>query len=164
MRILEQSEYVLTLQNSAINFWFGNICLLFSGPLLIIVLIASPGGWWGSLYLVLLAVGFLAGLTNIWASDVVRICSFNKTLRKVTVKCYGLQAKIKDFPFQNVRAVEVRKSPFYAYGAVLESAQLWLITEHCGAISLSDGYDSVASSEAIATQIREFLSLKDRSL
>lgn len=164
MRILEQSEDILTLQNSAIDFWTGNIFLLFSSLLLIIVLIASPIGWWGSIYLVLLAAGFLLALTSIWASDVVKVCSFNKTLRKATVKYFGLQAKIKDFPLQNVRAVEVRKSTGYAYGAVLESAQLWLVIGNFGAISLSDGYDSVVSSEAIANQIREFLSLKERSL
>ncbi|MBD2069518.1 hypothetical protein H6F93_18650 [Leptolyngbya sp. FACHB-671] len=164
MRILEQSENVLTLQNSAINYWFGNISLLFTGPLLIIVLIASPSGWWGSLCFVLLAVGFLLALTNLWASDVVRICSFNKTLRKVTIKYYGFQAKIEEFPSQNVRAVEVRKSPFYAYGATLESARLWLIIGNFGAIPLSDGYDCVALSEVIAYQIREFLGLRTRSM
>lgn len=164
MRILEQSEDVLTLQNSALEFWFGNICFLFSCLLLIIVLIAASSGWWSFLCLVLLAVAFLSALKNLWASDAIKVCSFNKTLGKVTFKYYGLQAKIKDFPLQNVRTVEIRKNISYAYGAILETAEIWLVTENFGTISLSDGCDSVASSEVIANQIREFLSLRSRSM
>ncbi|MBD2563005.1 MULTISPECIES: hypothetical protein [Nostoc] len=52
-------------------------------------------------------------------------CSFNKALGRVTIKFQGLQTKIKDLPLQDIRAVEVRKTTGFAYGAVIENYQFY---------------------------------------
>ncbi len=163
MRILEQSKDVLTLQNPARDFWFGNIFFLFSSPL-IMLLLAGFGGWSIFLCLFLLASTFLLALTNIWASNIVKVCSFDKTLSKVTVKYHGLQVKIKDFPLQNVRKIEVIKSTGFAYGAVLEHYHLRLVTKNSVAITLSGEYVTEALLEAIASRVQEFLNLRNRSM
>lgn len=163
MRILEQSKNVLILQNPARDFWFGNIFLLFSSSL-IMLLLAGFSGWFIFFCLFLLASTFLLALTNIWASKVVKVCSFDKTLSKVTVKYHGLQAKIKDFPLQNVRKIEVTKRIAVAYGAVLEHYYLSLVTGNSKPITLSEEYVTETSLEAIASRVQEFLNLRDRSM
>ncbi|MBW4430062.1 MAG: hypothetical protein KME50_38420 [Nostoc desertorum CM1-VF14] len=160
MKILEQTEDVLTLQNPARDFWFGMIFLLFGSPpaIVLFAMNAMSGGWWGFLYLLVVTGGFCLALQQIWASDVVKVCSFNKALSKVTVKYHGLQTKIKDFPLQDVRRVEVRHRIGFAYGCAFEGHQLWLVTRNFNRnISLSEEGNNKASLEALANRVREFL-------
>jgi hypothetical protein len=160
MRILEQTRDVLTLQNPARDFWFGNVCLFFSG-LPIMVLLAMQGGWW-LLLLFVMAGSFWLSLRQIWTSDVVKNCSFNKALDRVTIKFHGLQPKIKDLQFQEIRGVEVRKRTYFYYG-VTESSQLWLVTRCTKDIPLSEEIynNNSASLDAITDQVQEFLSLSN---
>jgi hypothetical protein len=167
MRILEQTKDVLTLQNPARDFWFGNLFLFFGSPPIMVVLAISKTGW-KFLYLPIIAGGFCLALKQIWASDVVKVCRFNKSLRKITIEYHGLQTKTKDFPLQDVQA-EVIKSTRLTYGAGLKSLELWLVDKKSFAniIALSEVCHhkaSKASLEAIVNQIREFLRLSDRSM
>ncbi|MBW4569804.1 MAG: hypothetical protein KME31_17785 [Tolypothrix carrinoi HA7290-LM1] len=161
MRILEQTNHVLTLYESARDFWFGTIYLLFSSPLLMVLscVIVSSGGWWGFLLLLLTAGVFYLALQNVWKSNVVKHCSFNKALGRVTIKFHGLQTKIKDLPLQEIRAVEVRKRTGFAYGTVFENYELWLVTRYDKDILLSEQYYRNTLLKPIADQVREFLSL-----
>jgi hypothetical protein len=161
MRILEQTENVLTLQNPARDFWFGNIFLFFSGPPIIILLTMQGGRWFLSSFLVA-GLSWLA-LQQIWASDVVKNCSFNQALDRVTVEFHGLQTKIKDFRLKEIQRVEVRKRAAFYY-EVVEVSQLCLVTRYAEAIPLSEEHysrnnNASASLEDIAGQVREFLSL-----
>lgn len=157
MKILEQSEDILTLQNPGRDFWFGMIFLLFAS-LPVMVLFAMSSGWWGFLYLLVVTGGFCLVLQQTWASDVIKVCSFNKVLSKVTVKYHGLQTKIKDFPLQDVGTVEVRHRTGFAYGCAFERYQLWLVTKNFNRdISLSEEGNNKASLEALANRVREFL-------
>lgn len=161
MRILEETEDVLRLQNPARDFWFGNIYLFFSGPPMMILL-AMLGGWLFILFFVVAGLFWLA-LQQIWTSDVVKNCSFNKALGRVTIEFHGLQTKIKDLRLQEIRRVEVRKRTAFYYG-VVEVSQLWLVTKYAKAIPLSEErysrYNNASASlETIADEVREFLSL-----
>jgi hypothetical protein len=160
MRILEQTKDVLTLQNPAKDFWFGMIVLLLSGPP-VVVLLAMIGGWLGFLSL-FVAGGFCLALKQMWASDVVKICSFNKAFGKITVRYHGVQTKIKELSLQYVQTVEVKHTTGFAYGCRFERYQLWLVTkEFKGAISLSEEVNTKASLETFASQVREFLMLNN---
>ncbi|MFS0517355.1 hypothetical protein ACEYW6_21930 [Nostoc sp. UIC 10607] len=75
--------------------------------------------------LLLTAFGFYIALQEVWKLHVVKDCSFNKALGRVTIKFHGLQTKIKDLPLQDIRAVEVRKTTGFAYGAVIENYQFY---------------------------------------
>lgn len=162
MKILEQTTVVLTLQDSASDFWFGNIFLLLSLPPMI--LLAMDSGWW---FLVLFGIAgiFWLVLPQIWASEKVQTCSFNKALDRVIIKFHGLQPEIKDLRLQEVRGIEVRKRTDFYYG-VVEVSQLYLVTRYAKAIPLSEEHyrrdnNASASLEAIANQVREFLSLNE---
>ncbi|MBD2606716.1 hypothetical protein H6G81_19800 [Scytonema hofmannii FACHB-248] len=161
MRILEQTNNVLTLHQSSRNFWFETICVLFSSLFFMVFscVIVSCGGWWGFLLLLLTAGVFYLALQNVWKSNVVKDCSFNKTLGRVTIKFHGLQTKIKDLPLQEIRAVEVRKRTGFAYGSVFENYELWLVTRYAKDILLSQQYYRNTLLEPLADQVREFLSL-----
>lgn len=157
MRILEQTENVLRLQNPARDYWFGNIYLLFSSPPMMILL-AMLGGWCFLLFFVVAGVFWLK-LQEIWTSDVVKNCSFNKALNRVTIEFHGLQTKIKDLRLQEIRGVEVRKRTAFSYGPV-EVSQLWLVTRYPEAIPLSEEhYNNASSLKTITDRVREFLSL-----
>lgn len=161
MRILEQTENVLRLQNPARDFWFGNISLFFS-CLTMMILLAMHGGWW-FLWFFIVAGLFWLVLQQIWTSDVVKNCSFNKALDRVTIEFHGLQTKIKDLRLQEIRGVEVRKRTAFYYG-VVEVSQLWLVTRYAEAIPLSEErysrYNNASASlETITDRVREFLSL-----
>jgi hypothetical protein len=164
MRILEQTNDILTIQNPGREFWLSNIFMLFGGtPVLVIVALIMSNTWWSFPYFFIAAGGFYLALKQIWASDVVKVCSFNKAVSRVTVKCHGLQAKVKDFPLQDVQTIEVRKSSSYAFGVVLENYQLYLISRNFGDILLSEENGIKAIIEASANRVQEFLSLRDRS-
>lgn len=163
MRILEQTKDVLTLQNSAINFWFGAIAAL-CGSLFCMILIAGATGWWQNFWLVV-GGGFCLALQQIWSSNVVKVCSFNKTLRKVTIKFHGLQGKSKDFSVRDIQKIEVRKRTGFAYGVVIERYQLWLVTRSFATpIPLSEEEHNEVLLEEIANLIRECLSLNNHPI
>lgn len=163
MRILEQTKDVLTLQNSAINFWFGAIAAL-CGSLFSIILIAGATGWWQNLWLVV-GAGFCLALQQIWSSNVVKVCSFNKPLRKVTVKFYGLQGKTKDFSVRDIQKIEVKKTTGFAYGVVMERYQLCLVTRSFAIpIPLSEQHYNEVLLEEIANRMRECLSLNNHPI
>ncbi|HEY9601678.1 MAG TPA: hypothetical protein V6C85_08715 [Allocoleopsis sp.] len=158
MRILEQTKDVLTLQNSAINYWFGTIAALF-GSLFGMLLIAGMTGWWQNLWLVV-GGGFCLALQQIWSSNVVKVCSFNRTLRKVTVKFHGLPGKTKDFFVRDIQKIEVRKTTGFAYGVALERYQLWLVTRSSATtIPLSEEHPNQVLLESLANLSQECLSL-----
>ncbi len=161
MRILEQTEDVLSLQNPAGDFWFRNIYFFFSGPPTMICL-AMLGGWWFLLFFVVAGLFWLA-LQRIWTSDVVNVCSFNKIPGNVAIRYHGLQPGLQlfntSFPLEDVQTVEVKKTTGYIYGAAVEKYQLWLVTRRFRRIALSEECRNGASLETIANQVREFLSL-----
>lgn len=163
MRILEQTKDVLTLQNSAINFWFGAIAAL-CGSLFGMLLIAGTTGWWQNLWLVVVC-GFCLALQQIWSSNVVKVCSFNKPLRKVTIEFHGLQGKTKNFSVRDIQKIEVRKTTGFAYGVSLERYQLWLVTRSFATpIPLSEEHYDQILLEDIANVIRECLSLNNHPI
>lgn len=161
MRILEKSEDVLTLQNPAKDFWFGNIIILVSG--LIITIVLAMSGEWGFVLFFVIAVGWWLVLNQTWASDIVNVCSFNKTLGSVSIRHHGLQSELQQpnisFPLEDVQKVEVKKTTGYIYGIAVETYQLWLVTKRFHRIALSEEYNDGASLETIANQVREVLSL-----
>jgi hypothetical protein len=96
MKILEQSENVLTLQSSAIGFWVEKTLILFSfsfSLFFVVVMASTARAWWVFPFFFLVAIGFCEALADIWKNSIVNFCSFNKALCKVTIKYYGLQAK-----------------------------------------------------------------------
>jgi hypothetical protein len=100
MRILEQTESILTLQNSAKYFLRENIILvLFGYPLVIIfpLFIVSYGIWWGFVCLVIGGFLFCTAVQETWTNNLIKDCSFNKNLGTVTIKFHGLKTKIKYF-------------------------------------------------------------------
>lgn len=161
MKILEKYENVLTLQNPAKDFWFGNIMVLVSG--LIITIVLAISGRWGFVLFFVIAVGWWLVLSQTWASDIVNVCSFNKTLGSVSIKYHGLQSELQQinisFPLEDVQTVEVKKTTGYIYGTAVESYQLWLVTRRFRRIALSEEYNNGASLETIANQVREVLSI-----
>lgn len=159
MRILEQTTDVLTLQNPARDFWFGIICLLLGGLFGIGLLAELTGGW--RLFGVITVVScFCLALPQIWSSNVVKACTLNQALSKVTVKFHGLQGKTIDFPIQHIQRIEVRQWTSFAYGATLERYQLWLVTRNSATtVPLSEEYHRQVVLEAMADRIREFLSI-----
>lgn len=158
MRILEKSEDVLTLQNPARDFWFGNIFMLISAPFVMVISVIS-GGWYFVLFFVI-ALGWWLALALIWSSNEVNICSFNKTLGNVTIRYHGLKPRLQQidttFPLEDVQTVEVKKTTGYIYGTAVERYQLWLVTRRFRRIALSEEYHNGASLETIANQVREF--------
>lgn len=158
MRILEQTKEVLTLQNPARDFWFGKIVLFF-GILFIMVLLAMSDMWWFLLFSVIASFWLLQ---PIWTSNLVKNCSFDKALDRVTIEFHGLHPKIKSLRLDEIRKIEVRKRIGFLYGAV-EVSQLWLITDYAEAFPLSEEYYSrhnniSAPLGVITDQVREFLS------
>ncbi|PSN14206.1 hypothetical protein C7293_12735 [filamentous cyanobacterium CCT1] len=161
MRILEQTEVVLTLQNLAIVFWLDNIFPLLS--LLFVIIVFAVNGEWRLLLFFGVAGLFWLISQQIWTSDQVKKCSFDKALDRVVIEFYGLQPKTKVLRLQEIRGAEVRKRTGFYYGAI-EVSQIWLVTNHSKAIPLSGEHYSrcenvSVSLEAIADQVQEFLSL-----
>lgn len=159
MRILEQTEDVLTLQNPARDFWFGKILLFFS-ILFIMILLAMFGRWW---FLLFFAVSGFWLLQPIWTIDLVKNCSFDKALDRVTIEFHGLQTKTKSWRLHEIQKVEVRKRIGFSYGAI-EASQLWFVTRYAESFPLSEEYyrryNDVSFSTplgVITDQIREFL-------
>ena len=169
MRILEQTEDVLTLQNLAIDFWFGLICCFFGCPPMMILsgpmmILSGMFGGLSFLFSFLFAGLWCIAVQQIWASDVVKNCSFNKTLNRVTIEFHGLQPKAKVLRFREIQRVEVRKNIKIVHGTVIPTSQLWLVTKYAEAIPLSEEYhnynDNIPDSlKDITTQIRKILSL-----
>jgi hypothetical protein len=156
MKIIEKTNDVLTLRDLAIDHWLGMAFLFFGGPPLI-VMFAMLGGWW-HLGIPLFFWCFGLSLQQIWASDVVKECSFNKAIGKGTIKFHGLKTKIKEFSLQGAQ-VEVRETTAIVYGTVSVHSHLWLITQIYGDVPLSAEGSIVRpdKAKAIAEQVQEFL-------
>lgn len=161
MKILEQTNHILMLHQSSNNFWLGTIFSLFNSLFFMILsFLISYARWWGFI-LLLTATGLcIIALQQVWKSDVVKDCSFDKAFDRVTIRFHGLQTEIKDLPLQYIRAVQVRETIGFAYGAVIKNYDLWLVTKYGESIRLSEKYNKVLL-EAIADQVREFLSLSN---
>lgn len=165
MRILEQTTDIITLQNPARDFWFGKLFLFFGCPTMM-VLFAMVGGWFFLLSF-LFAVTWWLAFQQIWTSDVVKNCSFNKALNRVTIEFHGLRTKMKVLQLQEIKRVEVRKRIGFGYGVVIETSRLWLVTKYAEAIPLSEEHNSCnshasASLKTITGQVRKILSLSSR--
>jgi hypothetical protein len=125
--------------------------------------LAMLGGWWFLLFFVVAGLLWLI-LQQIWKSDVVKNCRFDKALDRVIVEFHGLQTKIKSLQLQEIRGVEVRKRTAFYYVDV-EVSQLWLVTRYAEDIPLSEEHysrNASASLEAITDQVQEFLSLSSQ--
>jgi hypothetical protein len=161
MRIVEQTEYVLTLQNSSRDFWCEKIVLILGCPIyiaLIFTVTDSSTGWFRVLFLFILLLGFFLGLQEAWSSNVVRLCSFNKALNRINIKFYGIEPITKNFSIGEMQALEVRETAQAHYGVIFKWSQLWLVTRS-ERFFLSD-----TRAEEIADRVREFLLPIDRPI
>jgi hypothetical protein len=164
MRIIEHTKDILILYNSARDFWFGNIFILFFCPPCFVLLLVVIGNiWWKFLWLFIIATTFFIVLKQIWASDVVKFCSFNKSCRKITIEYHGFQAKTKDFPLQDAR-VKVRHNIGFAYGATVKNFELLLVDPNnfAGGIVLAEPYNQASKAEIMLDRVQEFLMSSDR--
>lgn len=159
MRIIEHTRDILILYNPARDFWFGNIFLFFSSPPCFLLLLFISGNiWWKFLWLFIIATTFFIVLKQIWASDVVKFCSFSKSCRKITIEYHGFQAKTKHFPLQDAR-VKVRHNIGFAYGAKFENFELLLVDPNNFAsdIVLAEPYNQASKAEIMLDRVQEFL-------
>jgi hypothetical protein len=160
MRIIEHTRDILILYNPARDFWFGNIFLLFSSLPCFVLLLFIPGNiWWKFLGLLITATVFFALFKDIWASNVVKFCSFNKTCNKITIEYHGLQTKIKDFPLQDAR-IKVIHNIGVTYGAKVENFELLLVDPNnfVRGIALAEPYNKASKAKIMLDRIQEFLS------
>jgi hypothetical protein len=166
MKIIEQTEHVLTFQNSSSrDFWCETIFIILCCPITIALLLALPDssiGWLRVLFLFILLLTFFLSLQRAWSSNVVRLCSFSKVLNRVTINFYGIEPITTNFLIGEIRGLEVRKIIQCVYGSVHESYQLWLVTRSEN-IFLSDTHGKTAS-EKLADRVREFLLPIERSI
>ncbi len=157
MRIVEQTECVLTLRGSAKWFWFETAILLYGGPISILILFSVPPiltGWWKILLLFLLLSGFCLGLQQAWSSDVVKSCSFDRVLKQVAIDFHGLKPMTENFPLGEMQVLEVRETMQAIYGSVYKGYQLWLVINSKNILLSDDGTN--AALEEIVDRVREF--------
>lgn len=159
MRIIEKTDCVLTIREPARDFWFGTIYLFFAGPFFMALIVRSSQCW-GFLLLLVVAVFFCLSLKQIWMSEIVKDCSFNKTSDRVVIRFHGLKTKVRDFPLREIKTIKVAERVGFYY-KIIETYQLLLVRKYAEPIPLSEEYYKPKEKElkAIATQIQDFLCL-----